>query len=180
MAGGTLFSHDDAIRVEYPSVTALVDAFAELIEIGAFERGIEGHVLLSGAAERRARDARLGFTEAPSDVSNDPAGWPEHWLRSAGIDLRDREPLGTTHTIAGLVAAAAEGPVEGRIAGTVVRLAHLGDGALVLVDDGTTTLDVWCPAGLSPWGPIQGSPFELAVRLDEPPAQASAVRPLGP
>ena len=39
------------------SVTALVDAFAELIEIGAFERGPEGHILLSDAAERRARDA---------------------------------------------------------------------------------------------------------------------------
>ena len=59
-----------------------------------------------------------------------------------------------------------------------MRLAHLGDGVLVLVDDGTTTLDVWCPAGLSPWGPVQGSRFELAVRLEEPPAHATDVRPL--
>ena len=61
--GGTLFSHGEAIHVEYPSVTALVDAFAELIEIGAFERGLEGHILLSDAAERRARDERLGSTD---------------------------------------------------------------------------------------------------------------------
>ena len=176
--GGMLFSHGEAIHVEYPSVTALVDAFAELIEIGAFERGLEGHILLSDAAERRARDARLGSTEAAFDVSNDPAGWPEHWLRSAGIDLRDREPLGVTHTIADLVAAAADGPVDGRIAGTVVRLAHLGDGALVVVDDGTASLEVWCPAGLSPWGPIHRRRFELTVRLEQPPAQASAVRPV--
>jgi hypothetical protein len=81
-----------------------------------------------------------------------------------------------THTIADLVAAAAEGHVEGRIAGTVVRLAHLGDGTLVVVDDGTAALEVWCPAGLSPWGPIHRRRFELAVRLEQPPAQASAVR----
>jgi hypothetical protein len=178
--GGTLFSHGEAIHVEYPSVTALVDAFAELIELGAFEWGLEGHILLTDAAERRARDARLGSTIADSDVSNDPAGWPEHWLRSAGIELRDREPLGVTHTIADLVAAAAEGPVEGRIAGRVVRLAHLGDGALAVVDDGTASLEVWCPTGLSPWGPIHRRCLELAVRLEQPPAQASAVRPVEP
>jgi hypothetical protein len=178
--GGTIFSHGEAIHVEYPSVTALVDAFAELIEIGAFERGAEGHILLSDAAERRARDERLGSTAVRSDVSNDPAEWPEHWLRSAGIDLRDREPLGVTNTIADLVAAAADGPVEGRIAGTVVRLANLGDGNLVVVDDGTASLEVWCPAGLSPWGPIHRRRFELAVRLEQPPAEASAVRPLEP
>ena len=83
-----------------------------------------------------------------------------------------------THTIADLGAAAADGPVEGRIAGTVVRLAHLGDGELVVVDDGTASLEVWCPAGLSPWGPIHRRRFELAVRLEQPPAEASAVRPL--
>jgi hypothetical protein len=177
---GTLYSHGDAIEVEYPSVTDLVDTFAELIERGEFEHGPEGHLLLADPPERRARDERLQRAGGRSAVSIDPAGWPEHWLRSAGIDVRDREPLGATHTIAELLSAAADEPADGRIAGRVARLTHLEAGALVLVDDGTAALEVWCPADVSPWGPINGRRFELAVRLEEPPAHATAVRPLDP
>jgi hypothetical protein len=183
--GGNVLSHDDAIRVEYPSVADVLDAFAEVIEIGAFERAAEGRIVLTDEAERRARAARRhaaaldpALANTP-EITNDPSGWPEHWLRSAGLDPRDRVPLGTTHTIAEIKRAGAEGPVEGRIAGTLTRLASPGGGYLVLVDDGSDTLDVWCPVESTSWGLAHGHRFELAVRL-EPAATAvtTAVRPL--
>src|SRR5687767_13649393 len=55
----TCLSHDDAIRVEYPSVADLLAAFAEVIEAGAFERAAEGRIVLADEAERGARAARL-------------------------------------------------------------------------------------------------------------------------
>jgi hypothetical protein len=180
--GGTVLSHEVAtIDVEYPSVADLIDVFAELVEAGSFERRPEGRILLDDSAERRARDHRLRANPvAPrlAGLTNDPSSWPEHWLRSAGIDPRDREPLGTTHTIAELLTAAADRPVEGRVAGTVVRLVLVCDGELLLVDDGTATLEVRCPARTSPWGPTHGGRYELAVRLERPPAVATGIRPL--
>jgi hypothetical protein len=95
--------------------------------------------------------------------------WPAHWLAASGIDLRDREPLGATHTIADLVSAAGMGgPVTGRFHGEVTRLAGSGAGALVVVDDGMSTVDVWCPAGTSPWGPVHRTRFEFEVTIDGP------------
>ena len=195
--GGAVLSHDDAIRVEYPSVADVLDVFAEVIEAGAFETLPEGRLVLRDEAERAARERRLRrgtlhpTLAGTAEISNDPSGWPEHWLRAAGLDTADRAPLGATHTIPELRRAAAEEPREGRIAGTVVRLAFLGDGYLVRVDDGSDTLDVWCPVETTTWGLVHGGRFELAVRIgspasvsvDEvgesaPAAAATAVRPL--
>jgi hypothetical protein len=94
--------------------------------------------------------------------------WPTHWLAASGIDVRTREPLGATHTIAELVAAADDGQVTGRIHGEVIRLVGSGAGALVVVDDGTMALDVWCPAGTSPWGLVHRTRFEFEVAIDGP------------
>lgn len=100
----TCLSHDDAIRVEYPSVADLLDAFAEVIEAGAFERAAEGRIVLADEAERGARAARIHAAAlhpalaGTSEITNDPSGWPDHWLRSADLDSRDRVPLGATHT----------------------------------------------------------------------------------
>jgi len=38
----------------------------------------------------------------------------------------------------------------------------------MVVDDGTRTLDVWCPAGTSPWGNSETKRYELAVTIDRP------------
>lgn len=192
----TCLSHDDAIRVEYPSVADLLDAFAEVIEAGAFERAAEGRIVLADEAERGARAARIHAAAlhpalaGTSDITYDPSGWPDHWLRSADLDSRDRVPLGATHTIAEIKRAGIEGPAEGRIAGTVVRLAFLEGGYRVLIDDGTDTLEVWCPFDTTRWRLVQGRRFELAVRLEPtgrsvgelnghtPVAVATAVRPI--
>jgi hypothetical protein len=94
--------------------------------------------------------------------------WPAHWLAASGVDLRTREPLGATHTIAELVAAAGRGPVTGRVHAEVSVLAGGGDGSLVVVDDGTSSLDVWCPAGASLWGPVHRTRFEFELTIEGP------------
>jgi hypothetical protein len=48
----------------------------------------------------------------------------------------------------------------------VTALVGSGEGALVVVDDGTRPLDVWCPSGTSPWGPIHRRRFEFEVTIE--------------
>jgi len=170
--GGTIleWDFDDAPLVSR-SVADRIDQLAELVSEGRFER--EGDLLvIEHGAEQERRRARLDAS-APDPVFGDRyaipmelESWPAHWLVASGIDLRDRTPLGATHTIAELVAAAAEGRATGRIHGEVIRLVGSGAGALVVVDDGTRTLDVWCPTGTSPWGPVHRRRFELEVTIE--------------
>jgi hypothetical protein len=174
--GGTIFRwawDEDSFRLDYRSLADLLDAFAELVAEGTLEhRG--GFVLVPIDAEEARAAARLdaaGPHPLFGDVREFPGqleGWPAPWLESSGIELRDREPLGTTHTIAALAEAAEAGPVRGRIAGTVIRLTGIGNDVLVLVDDETGQLDIWCPAGTSPWGPGSGRRFEFEVELEGP------------
>ena len=51
-----------------------------------------------------------------------------------------------------------------------VGKAVIGQDAVVLVDDGTRPVDVWCPAGTSPWGPVHKRRFEFEVTLEGPVA----------
>ena len=105
--------------------------------------------------------------------------WPAAWLAASGIDLRDREPRGATHSIARLVRTSpgtVPGPV--RIAGTVVRLAGAGADLYAAIDDGSGTLEVRCPAGVSPWLPVHRARFELDITLEGDTATATVVRPL--
>ena len=109
----------------------LSQLLAELLAGGHFERD-DGHASVDHQVEQEMRTARLEAS-GPHPVYGDlraiPAAlgsWPAHWLTASGIELRDREPLGATHSIAELVAAAADGRVAARIHGEVIRL----DGAL--------------------------------------------------
>jgi len=174
--GGTIFrwAYDEpGFRVEYRSLADLVDVLTELVSEDAAEHN-GGFVFLPDGADESKRLERLhragshplygDSVEIPSDLE----AWPAHWLEASRIDLQSRVPLGATHTIDELVAAAAAGPVTGRIAGTVTRLVGIGRDAVVLVDDGTRPVDVWCPAGTSPWGPVHRGRFEFEVTLAGP------------
>jgi hypothetical protein len=174
---GTVWSEGGTILEwgmdDYPlvsrSVADWIEVLAELVSEGRFQRS-GGYVSLDYRAERERRLERLAASD-PDPVYGDLRvipmeleSWPAHWLAASGIDLRDRVPRGATHTIAELVAAAAEGPVTGRIHGEVARLVGIGGDTLVVVDDGTRPLDVWCAAGTSPWGPVHKT--QLRVRGD--------------
>jgi hypothetical protein len=155
------------------SVADWLDMVAELLSEGSFELH-DGWAELDHPAVLANRLARLE-SSGPDPVYGDlraiPSAlesWPAHWLAASGVDLRSHEPLGATSTIAELVDAADAGPVTGRIHAEVVRLVGSAAGALVVVDDGTGALDVWCPAGTSPWGPVHRSRFELEVTVEGP------------
>jgi hypothetical protein len=186
--GGTILEWDMG---EFPlvsrSVADWIELVRELVSEGSYERS-DGYVVLDHRAEQEKRFARLeasgphplyGHLHA---IPGELELWPAHWLAASGIDLCDRVPRGATHTIAELVAAAGEGPVTGRIHGNVTVLVGSGAGMLVAVDDGTRPLEVWCPTGTSPWGPVHQRRFELEVTVDGDggpgTAAASDVRPL--
>jgi hypothetical protein len=182
--GGTVFSHEVEYRIEYPSFSDLVEVYAELLEEGAFEV-LGGRAGLLLEPERAKQEERLSaawphplYGDA-REVSADYVGWPAHWLAAAGIDLASRIPRGATHTIAQAVEAAKKREIVARVVGKVVWLGGSSDGVLAVVDDGTTQLDVWCPAGTSPWGPSMSDRFEFEVAMREavPPSELGA-RPL--
>jgi hypothetical protein len=174
--GGTILRWEwtvDSFAIAYRSLAGLVEVAAEIVSEGDLER-IGKLMYVREETERPKQLARLEaagphplYGDA-TEIAGDLRSWPPHWLEASGIDLRDREPLGATHTIAELVHAAEYGPVRGRIAGRVIRLAGTGAGSMVLVDDGTRELDVWCPDGTSPWGPVMGERFELEVTIEGP------------
>jgi hypothetical protein len=173
--GGTTFEWEfDAIPLVSHSLAGRIEVLAELLSQGRFEPG-DGYAVLDHRAEREKRLARLA-SGSPHPVYGDQhaipsrlESWPAHWLRASGIDLRDRVPRGATHTLAELVAAAAGGPATGRIHAQVTRLVGIGGDTLVVVEDDTGQLDVWCPAGTSLWGPVHRRTFEFELTLERPP-----------
>ncbi|MGH3078658.1 MAG: hypothetical protein ACRDPZ_10800 [Gaiellaceae bacterium] len=174
--GGTIFRwayDEDSFRIVYRTLVDLLDVLTELVSEERMEHN-GGFVFLPDGADEAKKLERLrragphplygDSVEIPSNLE----AWPQHWLEASRIDLRDRMPLGATHTIVELVAAAAEGPVTGRIAGTVTRLVGIGRDTVALVDDGTRPVDVWCPSGTSPWGPVHKRRFEFEVTVEGP------------
>ena len=181
--GGTVFAHEGEHRIEYPSFCDLVEVYAELLEERAFEvRGGRAGLLLE--AERAKQEERLSaawphplYGDA-REVSADYVGWPAHWLAAAGIDLASRMARGATHTIAQAVEAAKKRELVARVVGKVVWVGGSSDGVLVVVDDGTGQLDVWCPAGTSRWGPRMNDRFEFEVAMREAvPSAELSTRP---
>jgi hypothetical protein len=172
--GGTIFefAFDDVQLVSY-SLADRIDLLAELLAEGRFDRG-DDYVSLDHGVERQKRVARLeasgphpvyGVAHAlPTALQQ----WPAHWLAASGIDLRDREPLGATHTIAELRSGARAGPITGRVHADVTRLVGIGTDVLVVIDDGSGSLDVWCPGRTSLWGPVHRGRFEFQLTIDGP------------
>lgn len=107
-------------------------------------------------------------TRFDEDVRN----WPRHWLAAQGLTEEDRRPKGATTTIARLLSAAAQGDTaEGRVHARVVALAGTSGGSRAKIDDGTATVDVWCPVGVSAYGPTRGArlEFDLVVTAGRDP-----------
>lgn len=172
--GGTFleYAFEDMPLVSH-TVADWIEMLAELLSEGSYELH-DGWAELDHTAELEKRLTRLR-SHGPHPLYGELRAipdelhlWPAHWLAASGIDLRDREPLGATHTIAQLRAGAGMRPVAGRIHAEVKRLVGSGAGALVVVDDGTGALDIWCPEGTSPWGPVHRTRFEFALTIDGP------------
>jgi hypothetical protein len=170
--GGTIFQwadDEDAFQLAYRNLGELLETIGELIEEGRL--AYRGGFVLVGEAVDEGKEARLTERSGPHPLygharelgRRDFDSWPPHWLEASGIDLGARRPLGATHSIAELILAAETGPVRGRIAGTVVSLTGIGVDALVVLDDGTRSIEIWCPAGASHWPPVHRARFEFEV-----------------
>lgn len=97
-------------------------------------------------------------------VDHEIRGWPGHWQRANGLTAEAERLRGASHTIADAVA----GPNEGRratIAGRVVSLDRSMWGPQVRVQDGTGTIDVFCPAPTTLRGPRRNEWFEFDIHL---------------
>ena len=176
--GGTILEWDfDEARLVSHTLADRLDLLAELVSEDRLER-VDDYVTIDHEAEAERRPARL-TASGPHPLYGDRAAlptalesWPAHWLAASGVDLSSREPLGATHTIAELIAGAEAGRVTGRIHGTVTVLVGSGVGSRVVVEDDTGTLEVWCPAGTSLWGPVHRTRFELEIMLEGPLGQS--------
>jgi hypothetical protein len=172
--GGTLFEWDfDEARVVSHTLADRIDLLAELVAEDHLDR-VDEYVSIDHVVEAERRPARLAASSPhplygqlhtlPTALES----WPAHWLAASGVDLGTRVPLGATHTIAELVAAAGAGPAGGRVHAEVTRLVGSAAGALVVIDDGTRPLDVWCPAEASLWGPVHRTRFEFELTIEGP------------
>jgi hypothetical protein len=155
-------------RYMVPTWSDLLECYVDVIDAGAYEVR-DGIALLEddivdGAA--RARSSHVEVTDrypAREMLLADASQWPGHWQRSNRIDPADRAARGGTLTIADVHTSEGGTSITGTIVGRVVWLAGNSDGRLVTVDDGTGSLDVWCPAQVCLWGPVLRRSFEFDV-----------------
>lgn len=172
--GGTIFEWDfDEATIVSHTVADRLDLLAELVSDDRLER-LGDYISIDHDAEGERRPARLSASGPHalygerSSVATALEAWPAHWLAASGVDLQSREPLGSTHTIAELIATAGRGRAIGRIHGKVTNLVGSAAGSLIVIDDGTTSLEVWCPAGASLWGPVHRTRQEVEVTIEGP------------
>ena len=170
-------------RVTFPDLSTYLDLVAEMIEQGELsQQQIEGRTYHHFDPDRRWDDrqaARLvaalplsGFGDR-IELEENVREWPERWLASDGVVPRDRGPHGATTTIAELLRDADAGvDASGTIQARVRSLAGSGTGRRVAVDDGTGTLDLWCPTAICTYGPAieSSSEFDVVVQPASSPA----------
>ena len=155
-------------RYVVPTWPDMLECYVDAIDAGAYEVR-DGVALLEDDIVEGAARARASHVEVTGRYPTremhfaDASQWPGHWQRSNGIGPADRAARGRTLTIADVHVSEADTSVDGTIVGRVIWLAGNSDGCLVTVDDGTGSLDVWCPAEVCIWGPVLSRSFEFDV-----------------
>jgi hypothetical protein len=98
-------------------------------------------------------------------VGGDILDWPGHWQHVNGLRQADLVPRGATHSIAEVLASPPTEGLRATIAARVTDYAGGGSWARVRVDDGTGTLNVYCPAETTLLGPRNGewNEFDIVV-----------------
>ncbi|WP_456818642.1 hypothetical protein [Cellulomonas sp. URHB0016] len=176
-SGGTVFRWAYAgspYYVLFPTLSALVDLLATMIELGEFvHHQLETHSWIEFDPDNRWDDAlsvRLSAAQPlrhfghDRELDEDVLAWPEHWLLADGLTPETRRLRGATTTISELLRQAATGAVsEGTVRAVVTSLAGSGAGNRVAIDDGSGVLDLWCPSAVCTYGPIIRTEFEFDV-----------------
>ncbi len=176
-------THDGWLARMFDSIAALLNVVCDAAEENAL---VESNGRLSlpngdygesldGHGWSRLRLARspggLRHPEPPpgTELSRSPnPSWPREWLLPLGVTDESLTLRGATHTIAQLVAAAAEAPAQGTIRGRVVTGMSIGgDWWNPVVDDGTGRIVVCCNTALIPISVGCGSEGEFDVVLKD-------------
>jgi hypothetical protein len=161
---------DTAFVLRFARLSSYVGLLASMIAEGEWVRHDDPAWVQFDPDDRwpARQAAALGAAPLPAwyaggtQLDQDVRSWPERWLRADGLEPRDRHPRGATTTLAELLAEAAAGrPAQGTVRATVVALVGSGRGSRVMLDDGTATVDVWCPAKVSTYGPVVRTAFEF-------------------
>ncbi|WP_066586657.1 hypothetical protein [Cellulomonas timonensis] len=171
-----------AFTVVAADLAAYLDLMAAMIELGEVrEHRVLGRVHYEFDPDGRwpeyqeallARALPLPGLGDRVVLDEDVRLWPAHWLAADGVTAHDRYPQGATTTVGTLLLEAGAGAeASGTIQARVVSLVGSGDGARITVDDGTGTLDVWCPAPVCRFGPVIRRAFELDVRVRPYPSE---------
>jgi hypothetical protein len=182
-SGGVCLATDPGspFTILFPTFLAYLDLLATMIELGEFTRHEQGnHKWTEFDPDRRWPDAQIvrliaaqplpGFGDA-REIPADPRFWPEHWLAAEGLTPETRTPRGATSSVAELLTRASAGTTaNGTIRGRVTSLASSGEGCRIAVDDGSGTLDLWCPTAVCIYGPVIRREFEFDVVVRTNPA----------
>ena len=184
-SGGVCFETDPGspFTLRFPTFAAYVDLLATMIELEEFTRHDEAnHSWTDFDPDNRWSDAQAvrltaaqplpGFGDA-REVPADTRYWPEHWLQADGLTPEMRTARGTDSSVADLLRRASTGTAAtGTIRARVTKLAMSGAGCRISVDDGTGTLDLWCPTAVCIYGPVIRREFEFDVVVQADPAEA--------
>lgn len=108
--------------------------------------------------------------------------WPAPWLASLELELEPPGLLGTSHSIAELVASSATGSVSGTVHAKIVSFGFSSGEWTATLDDGTARLVV-AGQGSTQFGPTAGQFAEFDVTIDPHGASSTVfdrIRDLAP
>jgi len=173
-------THDGWLCRLFDSIESMIHTCADAAEAGVLA-DVRGRLCLDEGESVDGRawtPYRLQRCPGAFDYPDPPSGtyisrspdpdWPPDWLASLGVFPGDSFPRGATHSIAGLLAEAQTGPVEGTIRGLVIGASGVGSIWTASVDDGTAQLSVTCDPQRVVFGPRMQDEFEFDVVVTTP------------
>ncbi len=161
--------------IQHVDLTAYLDQLTTMVELGEWraELNDQGDVyyrfdpdeLWDGIAEvRLPASASVDGYGTQRELDEDVRAWPPHWRAANGYTDDAAKPRGASTTVASLLTEAAAGhDASGIVHARIGRLHGGGDGYQLVIDDGSGRVEIWCPARLSPYGPVVGRWFEFDV-----------------
>ena len=166
--GGAIFAWEYGavdFRLVFPDPGQMLDHLTSSVMVGRYKRHSD-HLYITGESLVTAAPAPVihpvfgPIDTIPEDISQ----WPEVWRLRSGLTPERREPAGADRTIAEVLLESQFGPTQARIHATVTQLAGGAAGINVTVTDGSGTMRIWCPTGVTALGPKLNSRFEFHIK----------------
>lgn len=181
--GGPVFAWayaDEAFVLSFPTLSAYLHLLATMVELGEFahrEASRTSYIEFDpdgrwddAVAVRLAAAQPIGIHGSTRRIGAEVRSWPDAWQVAAGLAEETRTLRGATATIADVLRRAEAGEsVRATVRARVIQLAGTAEGRRATIDDGTASLDIWCPAAVCAYGPIIRTEFEFDVVVGPSP-----------